>query len=138
MILILTVIDNSRIACQKAPLRKRVLGRKVLHVIAQIDALVGRIQHLGVAQQIDGAILLMVIQFIGPGIVRRVEHEHMVGKVDHPRRTVVPPGIGPKKTIVAPHVGIAAEMRAFRFIEVTQLVGLDLNRVHVKFHLVLE
>ena len=138
MVLILTVIDNGRIARQQAPLGKRVRGRQILHVIAQIDALVGRVQHLGVAQQVYGAVHLMIIHLVGPGIVGGVEHEDMVSKIDQPRRAVVPAGISPEETIVAPQVGIAAEMRALRLVEISQLVGLDLDRVHVELHLVLE
>ena len=138
MVFVLAVIDDGRVARQQAPLRERVFGRQVLQMVAHVDALVGGVEHLGVAQQVGRTALLVVVQLVGPGIVALVEQEHVVGELHHPGRAVVPARIGPQEALVAPDIGVPPEMGPFLVVEIPQILRLDLERVHVELHASLE
>ena len=138
VILVLPVIHDGRVAGQQPALRERIGRRQILQVVAQIDALVDRVKHLGVLVEVHRAGSLVVVEHIAPGIVRRVEHEHVVGEVDHLVRAVIPARIGAQESVAAPHVGIPSEIGLPLLREVAHRLRLDLDRIEEEFRALFE
>ena len=138
MVLVLAEIDDGRVPGQQAAGGGRVRGGRIFQVVAQEDALVGRIEHLGIVEQVGRPVVLVVIDFIGPGVIIRVEHEHVVVVVKDLVLAVIPAAVGPQETLVPPGVGVLSEVGFLLFGEIAERLGLDLDRVHIDFHALFE
>ena len=133
VVFVLAEEDDGRISGHQAAFGEGILRRDVLQMVAQIDALVRSVEHLGIVVEIGAGILLPVIHFAGPGLIHGIEHEHVVGELDQLLGPVVPARIGPQEAVVLPGESIPAEIGLFLLREIPQGLRLELDRVEIDF-----
>ena len=88
MLFVLAEIDDGRVAGQQAARGQRICGGRVLDMVAQEDALVGRIEHLGIVEQVGRRTLFNHLTQVQEDGVIRNPAGLVKGMGDHYNRIV--------------------------------------------------